>query len=571
VLTATLNRAAGLGVRARSVIVAVCATLSVAGALTPLALGYPLDIVVSALVGYCVSYVIAGAIGWFRRPDNPVGPVMLLSAVSGGISFLVLSPDPSAQQVGWIAGGVTNVVMIWLVLGSPTGRLTSRLDVALFIGVLAFTVVVVGLLDVPTRLRLLAWAPVPVALALGLLAFRRWHVASLASRRALTPVTIAGVGAALVFFLSGTTYLFGDAVGLERMLDWAESLARGLIPFGFLLGVLRVRIARGAVADLVVELGDTPAPERLRDALAGALRDPSLDVAYWSSAFRTYVDRHGAPLELPRGGEDRAVTLLERQGAPLAAILHDPAVADDPELVAAVGAAVRLAVENDRLSEEVSAQLAEVRASRSRIVEAADAERRRVERNLHDGAQQRLVALGLALRRAQSEIPPEAGPELTATLDEVSAQLRTALAELRDLAQGIHPAVLTEAGLAAALRSLAHDSNVPVSLRLGVLEALSPSVEASAYFVAAEALANVAKYAEASSVEITAEADDGQLRIEIADDGRGGADPRVGTGLRGLADRVAALGGRFDVLSPPGQGTRVVARIPIAAGMEAET
>jgi signal transduction histidine kinase len=203
-------------------------------------------------------------------------------------------------------------------------------------------------------------------------------------------------------------------------------------------------------------------------------------------------------------------------------------------------------------------------------VEASDAERRRVERNLHDGAQQRLVALSFALRRAHTQLPADAAPELTSTLEAASDQLKAALAELRELARGIHPAILTEAGLGPALRSLAKDSPVPVTVRLDLPDALPAPVVAAAYFVAAEALANVAKYADAGRVELAAEAGRGQLRIEIADDGRGGADPAAGSGLRGLADRVAALGGRLDVRSPVGGGTRVVATLPLGTAAEPE-
>jgi signal transduction histidine kinase len=265
------------------------------------------------------------------------------------------------------------------------------------------------------------------------------------------------------------------------------------------------------------------------------------------------------------------VTSLERDGEPLAAILHDPALSEDPGLVPAVAAAVRLAVDNERLTAEVRSQLDEVRASRSRIVEASDAERRRVERNLHDGAQQRLVALSFALRRAHTQLPADAGPELTSTLEAATEQLKAALAELRELARGIHPAILTEAGLGPALRSLAKESPVPVTVRLDLPDDLPPPVAAAAYFVAAEALANVAKYADASTVGLVAETDDDRLRVEIADDGRGGADPAAGSGLRGLADRAAALGGRLDVRSPVGGGTVIVARLPLGRAAKTAT
>ena len=206
---------------------------------------------------------------------------------------------------------------------------------------------------------------------------------------------------------------------------------------------------------------------------------------------------------------------------------------------------------------------AEVRQSRARIVEAADAERRRVERNLHDGAQQRLVALSLALRRAQAQLPAGSDGGAAATLEEAAGQLRTALAELRELARGIHPAILTEAGLGPALRSLASESPLDVTLELDLPNGLSSHVEVAAYFVVAEALTNVAKYAEAKRVEIVTGTERDELRVEVGDDGRGGADPSAGSGLRGLSDRVAALGGRLDVRSPVGRGTRVVARFPL--------
>jgi signal transduction histidine kinase len=233
-----------------------------------------------------------------------------------------------------------------------------------------------------------------------------------------------------------------------------------------------------------------------------------------------------------------------------------------------VGAAVRLAVENERLTAEVRAQLGDVRASRSRIVEASDAERRRVERNLHDGAQQRLVALSLALRRARTQLPVDAGPELGSTLEAASDQLRAALAELRALARGIRPAILTEAGLGPALRALARESTVPVTVRLDLPDDVAEPVAVAAYFVVAEALANVAKYADAAAVDLAAHVDGAGLRVEIVGDGRGGADPARGSGLRGRDGRDAALGGRLDVRSPAGRGTRVAAWLPLGAETE---
>ena len=205
---------------------------------------------------------------------------------------------------------------------------------------------------------------------------------------------------------------------------------------------------------------------------------------------------------------------------------------------------------------------AEVAASRVRIVAAGDAERRRLERNLHDGAQQQLVTLSLSLRMARAKVDP-AG-EAAALLDDASDQLARALAELRELARGIHPAILTDQGLAAALAALAGRAPVPVELSVDAPHDLPEQIEATVYYVAAEALTNTAKYAHASRARVTVECRGGRLTLDVADDGCGGADRKLGSGLSGLADRVSALGGRLRVISPAGEGTTVRAELPVA-------
>jgi signal transduction histidine kinase len=240
-------------------------------------------------------------------------------------------------------------------------------------------------------------------------------------------------------------------------------------------------------------------------------------------------------------------------------LVHDPAVLEQPELLRGVSAAAALAVENERLAAEVRSQLHEVQASRARIVAAGDAERRRVERDLHDGAQQRLVTLALTLELARSSL--DGSSEAAAALDGAREDLELALSELRELARGLHPTVLTEAGLGAAIEALAERSRVPVRAR--VPDGRYPAAaEAAAYFVVAEALTNVHKYAQAGSVEVDVSEEAGEINVTVRDDGRGGADPARGSGLRGLADRVAAAGGRFEVESPMGGGTSVRASIP---------
>ncbi len=326
------------------------------------------------------------------------------------------------------------------------------------------------------------------------------------------------------------------------------------------------RAGRGAVADLVVALERTP-PGSVRDALARALGDPSLELALWLPDLAAYVNGEGRPLELPATGSGRAVTVLGPAEAPVAALVHDPALLERPRLLEAAGAAARLALENERLQAELRAQLVELRASRARIVSAGDEERRRLERDLHDGAQQRLLSLGLALQLIRDELGPEANGA-TELLSEADAELRAALEELRALAQGIHPAVLTEHGLGPALKTLAARS--PLAVEIGHVpdERLPAPIEAAAYFVVSEALANVVKHAHASGASVSIACDDGSLVVEVEDDGVGGTEPRTGSGLAGLADRVQALDGRLTIESEAGFGTRLRAELPYAVVAE---
>jgi signal transduction histidine kinase len=297
----------------------------------------------------------------------------------------------------------------------------------------------------------------------------------------------------------------------------------------------------------------------IRDALARTLGDPHLRLAYPVEGGG-FVDDKGHPADITPSS-DQVATELRHDGRVTAVLIHDAALNEDPGLVEAAGAAAQFAMENERLHAELRAQLDEVRASRARLVTTADTERRKVERDLHDGAQQRLVTLALALRMAREQAGTTGDPTLTALLDEAAAELGVALQELRELARGIHPAILTEEGLGAAIDALARRSPFPVEVHVPT-DRYPSSVEGTAYFVVCEALANAAKHAEASSVTVAAMRLDGRLRVEVADDGRGGADVEGGSGLRGLADRVAALGGTFQLTSPPGGGTRVVAEIP---------
>ena len=509
------------------------------------------------------AYLLAGAIAWERRPNNRIGG--LLTVV--GIANLARLVDASALPAGllaWIGLPTSGACLLWLLLAYPSGRLDSRLygvAIAVLAGMIAASTALPEVVGPQVQPIATGGLSVIAIFSVALIA-HRWLVASRAARRVLIPIVAASLLAGLLISGERLAGLAGISTDFGSPYRWALLLARAAVPVAFLMGILQQQIARGAVANFVVGL-DVGRVDHLRDSLAKALGDPTLQVALWSPVDHLYHDDDDRPVELPEDQTDRSVILLERGSAPVGAIIHDPVLGEDPGLVRAVTAAVRMAVDNERLTATVRAQLEDVRASRMRIVEAADAERQRVERNLHDGAQQRLVALSLALRRARAQLPADAGGELEATLGGASEQLASALSELRDLARGIHPAILTEAGLGPALRSLARESPIPVSVTLELDDRLPDPVAAAAYFLAAEALANVAKYSAAASVAMSAVSTVGQLHMEISDDGVGGADPATGSGLRGLADRVAALGGLLEIHSPPGGGTRLVADLPL--------
>jgi signal transduction histidine kinase len=541
------------------------------------------EIAVSLLVGW--SFVASGLVAWERRPGNPIGKVM----VATGFAWFAHEMVWATAALPWTLGQLLESTYLlgagFLLLSFPDGRLHTAAERC----VMATAVLIVGPLqiawlllgygdargcDCPDNVMQVADAPgaseaivrvqqgLGAALAVATIAVvaRRWRSSSPSRRLAIAPVLVTGA----VMFAVIIPWTLNDAFSepLDEWPDVAVQLALAAVPVAFLIGLLRTRLARGAVADLVVELGGQVAPGTLRAALARALRDPSLTVAYWLAHGSRFVDADGLTVTLPDGPE-RAVTEVRREGRRIAALVHDPALADEPELVASAGAAAGLALENERLQAELRARLEELRASRARIVEAAQAERRRIERDLHDGTQQRLVSIAMTLGLADSRLERDPST-VRSLLDQARAALTEALRELRELSQGIHPGILTERGLPAALEELAYGARLPLELDIGLSERLPDRVEAAAYYVVSEALTNIAKHAEASAVRVHVQRIDGRAVVEVADDGIGGADGAQGTGLRGLADRVDALGGRLHVESPPGRGTIVHAEIPCA-------
>ena len=538
----------------------------------PLTLGMVLEV----LVGW--SFVACGIFLWTRRRANRLGPLMTIVGILWLLGrTMTLAPNPVVYTAGlwltdlWAAG------FALFLLSFPTGRLASRADRAIVAIFLFVTVPLeflwllflapenglnaLGLAADPNAAQvidriqriLISLGAVLLVISLG----RRWLRSSGPARRQMAPVLVGAVA----ILLQSASWIFLSSGSSLEPLDDLIFVAQIAIPIAVLSVMLRARLARGGVADLVVELGQAPTPARVRDALASALGDPSLQVAYWAPGQDRFVDIAGEPMELPEVGTGAAVTMLERNGVREAAIIHDAILLEEPGLITSVAGAMWLAVENDRLTTEVEAQLTEVRASRARIVEAGDLERRRVERDLHDGAQQRLISLSIELRVARSALGDSGDPAVRRSLDRAAEEALAALAELRDLALGIHPLILTEAGLGAAVESLADRTSVDVSVDIGD-ERFPPAVEGAAYFVISEALANVTKYAKATKAMVRVRGTDDHLSIEVDDDGIGGADPHAGSGLRGLADRLAALDGTITIVSPIGGGTRISAQIP---------
>jgi signal transduction histidine kinase len=387
----------------------------------------------------------------------------------------------------------------------------------------------------------------------ALLVTLAWGVEARVAGALLALAAALGIGA--------STTQAGVSAGYDDAALFAYEAA--ICASALLLASTATRGARAAagLTDLVVELGPARRSPRARDALARALGDPTLEVAYWLDGARAWVDLEGRPVAMPRHDGRRASTMIEQDGERIAALVHDPALLDDPELVGAVRDAAGLMLANDRLEAAAAARLVDLRRSRGRIVAARDRQRAGVARRLDEGAARRLAAVAATVQEAGRDPPPTG--EQAELLDLIDEELALARGELEELARGIHPRVLTEQGLAAALATLAERAPFAISVR-APRERLPAPVEVAAYFVCSEAMANAAKHARATAVRVELAVRDGRVRVEVADDGVGGADVAAGSGLRGLADRVETAGGRLSVVSPAGEGTTIRAELPCA-------
>jgi signal transduction histidine kinase len=535
--------------------------------------------------------IATGLLAWWQRPANHMGLLMTLFGFAVLIRPWQYSDDPWIFTIGFALGSLSFALFGHVALAYPTGRVVDRLELWLvragYVTVVAFPLAILLVAPDEAVLKyaplapespLLVTADAEVARTLErafvivffgfltacfvALLVRKFVMATPRGRRILAPLLLAAGVAALRAFYEFLSAFGSDLPAVADYVYWWQVIGQVALSFAIVWGLLYSRLAAAHVADLVRDLDKVP-PERLREALARALGDPSLELAFWLPERRAYADADGLPVALPAPGSRRAVTVLESDGEPIAALVHDGSLSDDPRLLDAAGAAARLAIENARLQAELRAQLAQVQESRARIVAAGDDQRRRIERDIHDGAQQRLVALALELRAAQKRLGGELGPEFDEVLADAVDELQLAVGELRELARGVHPAILTEDGLGAALESLADRTPLPVRIVAAPDRRLPSEIEGAAYFVACEALANAVKHADATSVTISAAGRNGTLVVEVVDDGVGGASMNGGgSGLRGLCDRVEAHGGRLRIESPPGEGTRVVGELP---------
>jgi signal transduction histidine kinase len=549
--------------------------------------------------------IAVGLYAWSRPAFRRFGTLLVTTGFVAFLTTLAEASSPELHALGRIAGWVIEPLLMYLVLAFPTGRLRNRVDRAL----VAAVVLVAAALFLPTLLLverfpepnpwtlchggcpdnpLMVTASEPAAIedfvrplrellvillfaAVTLRVAQRLGGASPLMRRTLSPV----LGAALIRLAS-----FGGLMALRRaapdsdvLSTWLWTLPLGipLLAAGFLVGLARWRLFIGtAMGRLATRLAAHPRPEDLRAALADAFDDTSLDIVYWLDARSGWVDARGRPAPAALKGSGRCLTEIRDGDQRIAGIVHDEALRGEQAFIDAATAYAVMTLDNDRLGAEAAALLVEVQDSRSRIQATADDERRRIERDLHDGAQQRLVALRIKLELAAERIDESDHPNAE-LVRQLGNEVDGALDEIRSLARGIYPSPLADRGLVEGLRSAALQAALPTTvLATGVRQRYPGEIESAAYFCCLEALQNAAKHAVGASAVLIDVTGNGVLRFEVRDDGAGfdSATATPGMGLTSMRDRLAAVGGELAIVSSPGQGTRVVARIPLEGRAE---
>ncbi|HUA70234.1 MAG TPA: histidine kinase [Solirubrobacteraceae bacterium] len=532
------------------------------------------------------SFMATGLFAWWRRPQNHTG--LLMYAVGAAFVAAALR-DANTPVLFWLGVALNNLliaVLAHLLVAFPTGRLSGRPERRL-VGRFYVSAIAVSTVPVlfkrscgcatpePRNVFPIAEAPgiataVAVVAGVGLivavsgiavLLVRRWRASSVAQRRIVAPVLWTGAVLVAAVPLLVLLQVAEAPKAAQNAMTAVSAITIAAVPFAFLAGLLRMRYTRAEIVGGLVDRLQSSG-SGIREAIATALGDPSLELVYWRARTAGYVTADGRPAQLPAAGGGRAFAEIERDGQPVAAMMFDATLADEPELISAVSSAGALALDNERLQAELRARIAELEESRARVLDAELSERRRIERDLHDGAQQRFVSLSMTVALLDRDLAG-AGREQQ-LLASAREQLDLGLDELRELARGIHPALLTERGLAPAIEALA--ARAPLDVRVLEVpdERLPAQVETAAYFIVSESLTNAANHASADAATVRIGRVNGTAVVEVSDDGVGGADPTRGSGLRGLVDRLAALDGALEVESPAGGGTRVQARIPCA-------
>ena len=546
------------------------------------------------------------AVGLFAMQRPPFERFGALLVASGPVIFLATltnSEDATLFSLGRVSSWGLEVFLVYLMLAFPTGRLEGRVDHALFYAV-AFLALVLflptalvverfpapapwmtcdadcprnafmltssepGLIeDVVRPLREFMLAAITTAVAVRL-AQRIRHARPL-SRRVLAPLLAVACFRVGAFGAATLGRRVAPESNLVEVSAWLLAIAVPLLAIAFLVGLLRwwLFMAR-ATQRLAARLRGHTSPDDLRAALADAFDDPSLEIVYWignGAGHWADADGHSIPHELVAPG--RSLTEIHDGADRIAGIIHDSALRDGRAFIDAATSYALMTLDNHRLSAQASSLLREVRESRARIQAAADAERRRIERDLHDGAQQRLVALRIKLELAAERTGGGEGEGAT-VLRGLGAEVEEALEEVRSLARGIYPPSLADRGLVEGLRAAALRSPLPTTVLAAGIRRYSREVETAAYFCCLEALQNVSKHALGASGAVIELHDNGSLRVEVRDDGSG-FDPTTitaGVGFTSMRDRLAAVGGDVAIISSPGRGTRVAAKIPLDAG-----
>ncbi|HTN24420.1 MAG TPA: histidine kinase [Solirubrobacteraceae bacterium] len=489
-------------------------------------------------------------------PELPAALGMLGGVALLGVLFSLLAAVTAVRVRFRRASGIERLQLQWLMFSA------ASIPLALLLGLAT------GDDAARTASIFVMSGALSAGVAVAILRYRLYEIDRLINRSlvyGLLTLLLAGAYAAITLALG---------VAASRSSPWETAVATLAVAAAFL--PLRTRVQRGVdkrfararydalrrIEAFLADLrGGRTAPEEIESVLAQTLGDPRLELHYWLAADERYSDARGNPVGVaPDDGRVR--TPVSRGGAPMGVVVHDPALDERPHLLASVIEAAGLAIEIARLRVELRRQLEEVEASRARIVAAGYEERRRIERDLHDGAQQRLVSIGLALRHLQHELPTGSGAADEA-LDGAVAEITHAIGDLRELARGVRPSLLDE-GIGPALRELAQRSSVPVEVR-ATPERFAGSLEAAAYFIVCEGLTNAVKHAHASRIVVSAGRANGSLVVSVADDGVGGAAAAEGSGLMGLADRVAAQGGTLRLRSAPSAGTTLTVELPCAS------